>query len=304
VALTAAEALDRALGALYGLAIGDALGMPVQEMPRERAIEILGSPVEFRDAPAGSIASGLPAGSVTDDTMQAVILGELLVRGHGRLDPRALADELLEWERDMGGRGRSDLLGPSTRRALAAIRSGVDPLEAGRGGTTNGAAMRIAPVGIATPLERLRKAVVEAGRVTHDTPVAHAGACVVAAMVSCGVGGVPFEQAVEHAIELAGSFGFIDVFEHPAMRTGVETVESVPTAFAVARTHRDDPWAACAQAASLGGDADTIAAIAGAMVGAHAGAAALPAGAVRDVRDVNGLDLEPLARDLLELRAR
>jgi hypothetical protein len=40
------------------------------------------------------------------------------------------------------------------------------------------------------------------------------------------------------------------------------------------------------------------------MVGAHAGAAALPAGAVRDVREVNGLDLEPLARDLLELRAR
>jgi len=298
----AVDPLDRALGALYGLAIGDALGMPVQEMPAERAMAILGAPPDFRDAPADSVAHGLAAGSVTDDTMQAVIVGELLVRGGGHIDPEALAGALLEWEREMHRTGRADLLGPSTKRALAAIERGVDPLQAGRAGTTNGAAMRIAPVGIATPVPGLRAAVIDADRVTHDTPVAHAGACAVAAMVSCGVDGLPFDDAVVAALDLARSFGFGEAFEHPSMRTGVETADSVATALAIARAHPDDAWAACREAASRGGDTDTMAAIAGAMVGAHTGLGALPAPAVRTVRDINGLDLEPLARDLLRLR--
>ena len=297
------DALDRALGALYGLALGDALGMPVQETSPARASQILGSPPDFRDPPPDSIAHGLPAGSITDDTMQAVIIGRLLVDGGGHVDARALADALLAWEREMRQAGHADLLGPSTKRALAAIEAGADPLTTGRQGTTNGAAMRVTPVGIATPPARLRDAVVEAGRVTHDTPIAHAGACVVAAMVSCGVEGVAFDDAARTAVELARSFGFGEIFEQPVMRTGVETAESVPAAFALALKHRDDAWAACVEAASMGGDADTIAALAGTMVGAHAGAGALPEHAVRIVREVNGLDFEPLARDLLSLRA-
>ena len=91
----------------------------------------------------------MPAGTVTDDTEQAVLLARLLVKGHGTIDPHELAAALTEWERDMAERGSLDLLGPSTKRAVAAILAGVPPEEAGAAGTTNGAAMRIAPVGIA-----------------------------------------------------------------------------------------------------------------------------------------------------------
>ena len=49
----------------------------------------------------------------------------------------------------MAERGSLDLLGPSTKRAVAAVLAGVPPEEAGAAGATNGAAMRIAPVGIA-----------------------------------------------------------------------------------------------------------------------------------------------------------
>ena len=49
----------------------------------------------------------------------------------------------------MAERGSLDLLGPSTKRAVAAVLAGTPPEEAGATGDTNGAAMRITPVGIA-----------------------------------------------------------------------------------------------------------------------------------------------------------
>ncbi len=310
---------DRALGALYGLAIGDALGMPTQELDSVRARLIIGPHPGFRDGPVENpISHGLPAGSITDDTMQCVLIAELLVAGRGTIEPQKLADALLAWEREMVERGRSDLLGPSTKLALAAVAAGQDPRLTGRGGTTNGAAMRITPVGIATPaepLERLLAAVVSADLVTHDTAVAHAGAAAVAAVVAGGVEGETFEQATPRAIRAAGHFGFGHLFEE-ALRmrsldaiverfgTGVETAESVPTAFGVAGLSHGDAWEACTRAAELGGDTDTIAAIAGAMVGACTGLSALPADAVYKVREVNNLDFEPLVDSLLALRRR
>ncbi|MCA1538220.1 ADP-ribosylglycohydrolase family protein, partial [Bradyrhizobium sp. NBAIM03] len=125
-----------------------------------------------------------------------VLLGRELVRGAGRLDPRAWASALADWEQSMADQGSLDLLGPSTSRAIALIRQGVDPAEAGRGGTTNGAAMRIAPVGIAVPWGHdgvsraaFLDAVVAACLPTHHTSLAIAGAAAVGAVVSAGVGG-------------------------------------------------------------------------------------------------------------------
>jgi len=63
----------------------------------------------------------------------------------------------------------------------------------------------------------------------------------------------------------------------------------------------DDPWLACRFAASLGGDCDTIAAMAGAVAGACHGLAAFPADAVQ-VIDRHQLDLPGLATALLALR--
>src|ERR1700722_16731304 len=72
---------DRARGALYGLAIGDALGMPTQLMSRRQVTERWGPLLTgFEPAPPGHpIAAGMPAGAVTDDTEQAVLLGRLLL---------------------------------------------------------------------------------------------------------------------------------------------------------------------------------------------------------------------------------
>ena len=124
---------NRARGALYGLAIGDALGMPTQLLSRREIAERWGGQLQdFEPAPPGHpIAAGLPAGAITDDTEQAVLLGRLLVKGHGTIDPRELAQALVTWERDMAARGSLDLLGPSTKRAVAAVLAGVPPQDAG-----------------------------------------------------------------------------------------------------------------------------------------------------------------------------
>src|SRR2546427_12512999 len=102
--------------------------MPAQEFDGDRARAILGTQPDFRDGPDDNpIARGLPAGSITDDTMQCVLVAQLLVDGAGVIAPRALADALMRWEREMARRGRSGLLGPSTRRALPATKSSCAP---------------------------------------------------------------------------------------------------------------------------------------------------------------------------------
>ena len=352
--------MQRARGALYGLAIGDALGMPTQLLSRREIAERWGGMLcGFQPAPPGHpIAAGLTAGAVTDDTEQAVLLGRLLVKGHGVVDPRELAEALVSWEREMTARGSLDLLGPSTKRALAAVLAGTPPEEAGASGDTNGAAMRIAPVGIAVALNlpdppsyaappshaspasppsplleaslsTLVDQVEAVSRVTHDTGLALAGAAAVAAAVSAGVSGAGIDEATALAVAAArigagrghwvagadvaariewatGLVAGRDRGEaagliYTLVGTSLATQESVPAAFAVLAAVPDDPWQACLLAASLGGDCDTIAAMAGAVAGACQGLDAFPPEAVA-VIDAHGLDLAGLAEDLLALR--
>src|SRR3954451_19386063 len=198
---------DRALGALYGLAVGDALGMPTQTLSRRRVAELFGDLDEFHPGPAeNEVSAGLPAGQVTDDTDQAVIVAELLVEGRGRVDPDVLAPRPLAWQDAMVAAGSADLLGPSTLRALRLVADGAPAGTTGRWGDTNGAAMRVAPVGIAVPpepLDRLCAAVADLDRLTHDTTVANAGAAAVAAVVSAGVDGCGWDEAAAHGLRAA-----------------------------------------------------------------------------------------------------
>ncbi|MFL6098787.1 MAG: ADP-ribosylglycohydrolase family protein [Actinomycetales bacterium] len=335
--------LERARGALVGLAIGDALGMPTEGLPFETVRRRYGVLAGFEPSPPDNpTRSGRAAGRVTDDTDQAVIVGRLLVAGHGRLDPVDLAHELLAWEARMRAEGSLDLLGPSTRGALARLADGVPPEESGREGHTNGAAMRIAPVGICCAVGRetagpsrlaeLVDRVALVSRATHDTGLAISGASAVAAAVSAGVAGAGVEEAVRVAVEAArigASYGaFVagaDVGTRAAwavelvagrrpadaretiatlVGTSVATQESVPAALALASLMvEDDPWPVVRAAASLGGDSDTIAAMAGAICGAVAGAGAFPEAVREGLAAANpGLGLAELADALVAVR--
>jgi ADP-ribosylglycohydrolase len=325
----------RALGALYGLAIGDALGMPTQSRSRPDIVARYGGLLSaFEPGPPDHpLAAGLPAGAVTDDTEQAVLLARLVVECRGTPDPAEFARRLLAWEDSMRARGSLDLLGPSTRQALNAVATGTSIDDAGSSGTTNGAAMRITPVGIATPpgdQSLLVDRVVAASRVTHNTGIALAGAAAVAAAVSAGIDGATVPEAVLAAAAAAASaaerghwVAGADVASRitwaaglaggltPAQAmdvvyrlvgTSLATQESVPAAFAMAAASPRDPWLACRMAASVGGDCDTIAAMTGAICGACHGVGAFPASARSTVARVNDLGLEGLAAGLLAVR--
>lgn len=323
---------DRAHGALLGLAIGDALGMPTQSMPWEAIRARYGRITGFVDASDDQpIAPGMLAGSITDDTEQALILANLTIEGHGHVDAHAFANALLAWEHEMIARGSVDLLGPSTKAALANLQDGVPAEEAGRFGTTNGAAMRIAPIGIAhRPGGSLVDAVAEAARVTHNTGLGISAAAAIAAAVSAGIDGADASQALDAALDaseageqrgywVAGAsiparfrahrttvtaMGTDDLAQYlrAVIGTSVQSQESVVAALLLIEHSRDDPFDELCTAASLGGDTDTIAAMTGAVLGAIHGSGAFPGGAIELVTARNHLDLEPLAHRLLALR--
>jgi ADP-ribosylglycohydrolase len=323
----------RALGAFTGLAIGDALGMPTQSMSRSQILQDYGPITGFVDAgPHQRIATGMPAGSITDDTEQAVLLAELLIDGNGRADAGEFASRLLIWEERMRARGSLDLLGPSTRAALDRLNAGESAGEAGRFGTTNGAAMRITPVGIAFDSSRLGAfvdVVAETSEVTHNTTLGIASAAAVGAAVSAGVSGATLAEAVEVAIAAAAegatrghwvaggaiaerlrwARGYLlplraadrdDALER-IIGTSVASQESVVAALALASVC-DNPWETLCTAAGIGGDTDTIAAMTGAVLGAVHGNEVWPQGERDTLRRVNDLQLEPLVDRLLQLR--
>ncbi len=333
--MPAGNRLDRATGALLAGALGDALGMPTQVLSPERIAQLYGRVDRFV-APTDDhpVSAGLPAGSVTDDTEQALLLARVLLSCRSRFDHGGWVRALGAWEDDIRARGGHDLLGPSTKRALEAIAAGVPPEVAGRHGDTNGAAMRIAPVGILVPpdpLEELVSRVAEASAATHFTGLAISAASAVAAAVSAGVEGATWPQARRLAIAAArmgrrrGNWvAGADIaariewaaeatrglapdegaaFIRDLVGTSVASQESVPAAFALVDLADGDPWTAAVLAANLGGDTDTIGAIAGAMAGSVAGARALPRDRLAELRGVDLGEVEAIAAALLERRA-
>jgi ADP-ribosylglycohydrolase len=327
--------LDRAMGALVGGALGDALGMPTQLLSPARIAELYGHVEDFvapfADHP---VSKGLVAGTITDDTEQALLLGRILVESGDRFDHARWVNALLDWEREVKARGSYDLLGPSTKRAIDAINEGVPAEEAGSRGDTNGAAMRIAPVGIMMPLEPLDvfvAKVAETCRATHNTSIAIASASAVAAAVSRGLAGGDWRAASDSAVAAARrgakhghwvTGGDIaarivwaqDLVRGKAMRdaigfitdlvgTGVASQESVPAAFAVLEVANGDPWKAAIISANLGGDTDTIGAIASGMAGACVGFSQLPPKHVARLVGIHIAEVRALAEDLVAARS-
>jgi ADP-ribosylglycohydrolase len=324
---------DRALAAFQGLALGDALGMPTQSMSAREIAEDYGTIRGFLAAgPRQQIAHGMAAGSITDDTEQAILLARLLIEHHGAVPVATFAERLLGWEQRMAERGSLDLLGPSTKSALVRLTDGVPADEAGRYGTTNGAAMRITPIGIAVDVSDLSAfvdAVVEASQVTHNTSLGLAAAAAVGAAVSAGVGGAGLVEALDVAVAAAdlaerrghwvagGTIAARLRWALPYLRslnpdrrpavvtdvigTSVASQESVVAALALVSVS-EDPWATLCLAAGAGGDTDTVAAMAGAVLGSVRGTDGWPAAEIATLERVNLLDLPVLVSALLTLR--
>ena len=334
--------LSRAYGALAGLALGDALGMPTQAMSPEQIRAVYGRITGLVDGDASQpYAPGMPAGSTTDDTYQALALASFLGRGEGSsaggvtLELGGFACELLNWEEWMKAQGSLDLLGPSSKAALERVRLGEDPLRVRGMGTTNGAAMRVTPIGIAVSTEDpevFADSVWSTCQLTHATHQGFQSAALVAAAVSMGidwdapspsdmmtllwktltyVDSLPERgawtpdpdviAATRRAMQLAvnpASSSLERLVEQ--VGTSVASAHAIPMAFALLA--RDPSPQALLDAANIGGDTDTIGAIAGAILGSLLGVEAFDAAMLTQVESVSGLHLTEAATAMLVLR--
>ena len=166
----------QAVGAFIGLAIGDALGAPLEGLPP--------GPFVVTEMQGGGIHNTLP-GQYTDDTLQASALAQTLLRCGG-FDPDDFARRLV-----LVYRAHPEFFGPTSRAVLDLIESGHRPSAAARmvyeergEGRSNGSVMRGIPVGIFYPPLEVREASLAASRVTHFDPAAGEASAFVNRMVS------------------------------------------------------------------------------------------------------------------------
>ena len=176
---------ERALGALMGLAVGDALGAPLEGLSAQQIRSQYGLVADYVDGARAwkrkPYRWRLP-GLYSDDTQQALALADCLL-SRGRIDPDWLAECYLAMATPRGSYvGSHRGVGKSFREVLDALERGVSPRESGRDSAGIGAAMRIAPLGIAFAgrPDGLFEAVLDASLITHRDCRSLAGALAVA----------------------------------------------------------------------------------------------------------------------------
>ncbi|MBN1680224.1 MAG: ADP-ribosylglycohydrolase family protein [Anaerolineae bacterium] len=290
------------LGGLYGQALGDAWGMPAY-FDIDHTWDAYGGWItEFLPGPADHpVHHGLPAGRITDDSEQAFSLARSFIK-HGAVSLEAAVEAIITWYDRVGG-DESPYVGPSTRRGVQALKRGDDPHTTGNWGDTNGAPMRISPVGLlhpGDPTGAITDAVIVCTP-THHTNVAISGACAVAAAVSVAMlDGVSLDAVIaagimgaeigrRHGVRWLGPsvarriqmavaiargpgderFRLHELFD--VVGASLSVPESVGSAFGVLAMAGGDPRQTAIYAANLSGDADTVGAMACAIAGAWAG---------------------------------
>lgn len=289
---TRREAIE---GALLGTALGDAVGLPLENLSPRRAARLFPGPPRPRLL--------LGRGWCSDDTEHACLTAQALLRADGEPDAfaRALGWRLRGWVL-----GAPAGIGFATLRACLKLLVGFPPRLSGVRSAGNGPAMRAALLGVCAPdEERLGAWVRVATRITHTDPQAEDGARLVALAARAGAARGPWsigESAAESAALLAqvrAQAGTItpetaralDLVERhladegPALAEALGCARGVtaymlhtlPIALHTWLRRPGDPRAAIADVLALGGDTDTVGAITGALVGATAGSAALPA---------------------------
>jgi ADP-ribosylglycohydrolase len=279
----AGTTVDRAVGALLGLACGDAVGTTL-EFARPGSFEPITDMV-------GGGPFGLRPGQWTDDTSMALCLAESIVdRGGLDLDDQ-LRRYVLWWRQGyLSSTGRCFDIGGTTRSQLGRFeRTGVavDP-RVDEEAAANGSLMRLAAVPVRWHGDVAEAAAMsgESSRTTHAAARPVDACRAMGAMVAALIGGQPWDEvtsagfwrwgALHPAVE-AVVRGSWRGKQPPAIRgTGycVDALEAALWAVGGASSFAD----AVLRAANLGDDADTTAAIAGQLAGARWGRSGIPAG--------------------------
>jgi len=281
--------LARFQGSLLGLAIGDALGMPVEGMRASAIRDKFGGVRDFMDAPWRM----LKAGQWTDDTKMMLCHARSIAR-MGGFDPADTAREFVAWYESNDWRG----LGRATYDSLRRLQEGCPPEQSGMRGEMaagNGGAMRIAPIGLldCRDLEKLREDSRAAVIITHDNHEAVAGSQAVAYVVArASREDLDLDHIISDTVTYIGpcqtserlqmARRFLDAgmaVEEALARLGTSgyVVETVASAMFSFLSTPHDFEQTVSHAVEGGLDTDTTGAVAGAISGAYNGLDSIPA---------------------------
>jgi ADP-ribosylglycohydrolase len=310
---------ERIRGCLLGGAIGDALGAPIEFDSLIAIRAAYGA-----DGITGFVGAYWPPGTVTDDTQMTLFTAEGLLRAGPTADlaqtVAAIADAYDRWLLTQGERGSAPATGwLVTNAVLHAARAPgmtcLGALESGRRGAPDaplndskgcGAVMRVAPIGLVA--EHPFELAAAAGALTHGHPSGYLSAGVLAHVIGSLMAGVDMRDAVGMARRVLRDWPDHEetaraVDAALAAARGIEpTAERVESlgrgwvgeeALAIAlycALAAPDVRSGLLLAVNHGGDSDSTGAIAGNLLGAMYGYAALPHDLVAEVE----------ARDLIE----
>ncbi len=291
---------DKYRGCLLGLAIGDALGAPLEFLDRDEIDKRYGT---VREMIGGGWLQTQP-GEYTDDTQMALAIARSIVLC-GDVDPANIAIQFLAWFDSL-----PKDIGNTTIRSLRHLAAGSPWNEAGSlaleelGGSapSNGSLMRSAPIALACrrDQEALVRNSIDVSRITHADPLAcwscaALNQAIVALISETGdailaASRVPEPNVTRAIIQSAA--------ERHEVRSGGYVLDTLQASFWAFRNH-DGFEDVVVAAVNLGGDADTVGAVAGSLAGARYGAGAIPE---RWLSSLQGRDeLIDLADRLLEL---
>ena len=301
------------LGAVLGAAIGDAMGHPTEFIGSFQGICERYGPQGVKQFELFWERDGRRFAPYTDDTQMAEVVLCTLVEGHDDLDDtmRRMAQGFVAWSREPQGGHRAP--GNACMAGCRRLADGTSWREAG-GETAGGcgSVMRAYPFGLvfAAALDKAEYWAVEHSKLTHRDPIALA-AC---AAMAVGMARIRRREApalvvsemVAAACRYSARTAAMMATAIEEARTGVEPSktlqrlqawaahEAIAAAVYIFTRHPDDPVAAILEGANTPGDSDSIATLAGALVGARCGTDALPAEWVRDVERSD--ELQDLAR--------
>lgn len=297
--------LDRYEGSLLGLAIGDALGAPVEFSRPGNFLPVTGfrGGGKFRTAP----------GEWTDDTAMALCLAESLVRCGG-FDLADQARTYASWMEHghLSTRPYAFGVGKTVLAALSRFRRTGDPRSGGSAAATegNGSLMRLAPVPLAFRADPTRAVALagESSLVTHGSVVCVDACKALSACILLALSGASINEIVcaDTVTALTGplcppvSDVFRDLLRVAPVADG-HAPRSLHAALWALANH--DEFASGALAVvNLGEDADTVGAIYGQLAGAHFGASGIPTPWCEEV--ARGAEIRATAGDLLLVSQR
>ncbi len=281
---------DRFRGCLIGQAVGDALGALFEGQWPEHIHERVKSTRKLMRYTKDDLW-------YTDDTQMAIGIAETLAEHRQIIEPKLCEAFVANYNPSRG-------YGMGARKVLDAMEDGRDYRAVAErhfpgGSFGNGAAMRVAPVGLF--FRQDVKLVIEQARLsalpTHLHPLGIEGAQLLAIAIAYAARSEEFDRAEffdellencqsdDYREKLEAAIEIDDAADLGTLGNGIEAIESVPTAIASFALTPHSYEETIGNVILLGGDTDTMAAMAGALSGAYLGLSAVPKHLVAQLED-------------------